>query len=113
MDISIIPTYDEKLIIKDSSIIKTKVLLMNIERKLCAMLDKHSELAKYYINITENYFNVSFNVDMSQYEAMCKTMFQIYIYKENDYAVLCFTKEILEHEQWSELNQYFINKFKI
>lgn len=111
MDISTIPTYDEKLIIKDCSIIKTKVLLVNIEKKICAILDKYPELAKYYININENYFNVEFNVDIKQYEAMCKTMFQVYIYKENDCAILCFTKEILEHEQWSELNQYFMNKF--
>jgi hypothetical protein len=95
---------------KETIILKTKILLEDIENKLCKILDKHSETAKYYINISENSWVVSFNVDISQFEAMCKTMFNINIYNENNYTVVCLSNEVKEHPQWEELYNYILKK---
>jgi len=97
---------------QDMITLKTKILLENIENKLCSILDKHSETAKYYINISENSWVVSFNVDISQLDAMCKTMFYIYLYKSNqdNYAICSFSNEIKEHPQWQELYNYLLKK---
>ena len=112
LNIDNIPLFDnfKDKLSKDITIIKTKILLEDIENKLCRILDKHSETAKYYINISENSWVVSFNVDISQFEAMCKTMFYIYLYSENNYAICCLSNEINEHPQWQELYNYLLKK---
>lgn len=114
LNIESIPLFNDidKNLSKDSIILKTKIFLEDIENKLCKILDKHSETAKYYINITENSWVVSFNVDISQFDAMCKTMFNIYLYKntENNYAILSLSNEINEHPQWQELYNYLLKK---
>ena len=114
LNIDTIPLFNsiDKNLPKDSIILKTKILLEDIENKLCTILDKHSETVKYYINITENSWAVSFNVDISQLDAMCKTMFNIYLYKncENNYAICYISNEINEHPQWKELYNYLLKK---
>ena len=113
INILTIKLFDKNKLPQNAIIIKTKILLQEIENKLCKILDKYSETAKYYINIIENSWSVSFNVDLSQYEAMCKTMFTIELYKENEYSVLYLSKEITEHEQWQELYNYIMKKLVV
>jgi hypothetical protein len=95
-----------------SDILYTKVQLDDIEHNIIKILDKHSELCKYYININDASFTVSFNVDESQLSAMIKTSFQINIYKYNNKPIVILSKEIHEHQQWSELLIDLLKKFK-
>jgi len=97
---------------ENTDILCTKVLLDEIEHKIIKILDKHSELCKYYININDASFTVSFNVDESQLSAMIQTSFQINIYKYNNKPVVILSKEIHEHQQWSEFLEYLLKKLK-
>ena len=97
----------------DNQKFKTNINISKIEDYMNSILDKHSELCKYYINITENYWSVSFNVGMNQLDAMCKSMFQINLYKDiNNNSVIVISNEINDFEQWSEVYRDLIKKLK-
>ena len=97
-----VPTYVENTLLKESGLsppesnkvtgnsrlphavetIHTKISIDNIEKIINKTLDKYPEVCKYYINITETYWGVSFNVDQNQLEAMCETMFELRLFKD-------------------------------
>lgn len=97
---------------ENTDILYTKVSLDDIESNIVKILDKHSELCKYYININDASFTVSFNVDPSQLDAMIQTSFQINIYKYNSRHIVILSKEIQDHHQWSDLLVDLLKRFK-
>jgi 2-oxoglutarate dehydrogenase complex dehydrogenase (E1) component-like enzyme len=85
-------------------IIYTNININNIEDILNNFLDEYNEILKYYLYIDENKWCIFFNVDMNQYDAMVKTMFEIKLYKDIDNnSIVHISKEINEHEQWMEI----------
>lgn len=98
---------------ENGKIINTQININNIENIINNFLDKYNEILKYYLYINENKWCVSFNVDLNQYDAMIKTMFEIKIYKDvNNNAILCISKEINEHEKWCEIYNELIENIK-
>lgn len=94
-------------------IINTKIGVNDIENIINRVLDKHSEICKYYINIDDAYWGVSFNVGEDQLEIMCQTMFEIRVYKDsNDFVVVCLSKDITEVQQWSDVYASLLSKLK-
>lgn len=104
--------FDQELINKNQQF-KTNIHLNNIEDYINSILDKHSDTCKYYFNINENYWSVSFNVGMNQIEAMCKSTFEINLYKDNNNnSIIIISDEINEYEQWSEVYRDLVKKLK-
>lgn len=93
-------------------ILYPRIPLEDIEYNIIKILDKHSEMCKYYINITDASFNVSFNVDENQLNAMIQTSFQINIYKYNNKPIVILSKEIQEHHQWNNILVELLKKLK-
>jgi hypothetical protein len=89
--------------------VNTFVNIKDIEHKIMTILDEFSEKCKYYINCTDNYFCVSFNVDthdQNQYRAMCETSFYIKIFKNiNDESIMEISNEINSHEEWIDIKK--------
>jgi hypothetical protein len=97
----------------NEKIINTKINIDNIEDIINNFLDKHNEILKYYLFIDEKKWCVSFNLGLNQYDAMIKTMFEIKIYKDvNNKAILFISKEIDEHEKWTEIYNELITHIK-
>ena len=94
-------------------IINTKINVNDIENIISTVLDKHSEICKYYINIDESYWGVSFNVGTDQLEVMCQTMFEIRLYKDtNNCSVICLTKDVTELQQWNDVYRSLLSKLR-
>ncbi len=93
-------------------ILYPRIQIEDIEHTIIKILDKHSEICKYYINITDASFNVSFNVDENQLNAMIQTSFQINIYKFDNKPAIIFSKEIHEHPQWNIILVDLLKKLK-
>lgn len=94
-------------------IINTKINVNDIENIISKVLDKYSEMCKYYINIDESYWGVSFNVGTDQLEVMCQTMFEIRLYKDtNNCAVICLTKDVTELQQWNDVYRSLLSKLR-
>ena len=108
------PTYAKTSLTEDDNIYISNTTPINeIERTICKILDKYSEMCKYYINITESAITVSFNVGLDQYEAMVGTMVEIKLYKTDDEkSIITISKEITQHSQWQELYQNLLSKLK-
>ena len=90
------------------NLIHTKINIQNIEKIINNILDrtKYVDILKYYINITENYWGVSFKTDASQIQEMCDSMFCINLYKNNDEnVILALSNEINEYPQWADLQK--------
>jgi len=98
----------------DNNIIHVnKIELDSIERTLISVLDNHGSICKFYINITESYFCISFNVGSDQSDAMIATSFQINIYRNNtNHPIIILSKEIYEHQQWSDVLNSILSKIK-
>jgi hypothetical protein len=112
LNIETVNIFDRELT-NDNQQFKTNINISNIEDYINTILDKHSELCKYYININENYWSVSFNVGMNQLEALCKSTFEINLYKDiNNNSIIIISNEINEFEQWSEVYRDLIKKLK-
>lgn len=90
----------------------SRIQLEDIENDIVKILDKHSDLCKYYINISDASFNVSFNVDESQLNAMIKTSFTINLYKYNNKPLVILSKEIQEFNQWNIILVDLLKKLK-
>ena len=76
------PTYAKTSLTEDNNIYMSNTTPINeIERTICKILDKYSEMCKYYINIMESSITVSFNVGLDQYEAM------LFYYLESDFLL--------------------------
>jgi hypothetical protein len=103
-DINNIRFYAEDLVSKKYELINTSVPADLIEKKLNKLFDKYPEICKYYINLSNSTYNVSFNVGLEQLNAMNETMFQIKIFKNIDNgAVLLVSNQVAEHPQWNEI----------
>ena len=90
----------------------TNINIHNIEKEINRILDKHNELAKYYLICNESKWIVSFNVDIQQFDVMTETMFEIQLFQdENENAVLYLSNEINEHHQWAPVLNSFNNFF--
>jgi len=106
-----IPIFDNSIKEKyRSCLLYTNINHKNIENKINRLLDKHQDICKYYINIEECYWIVSFNVGIEQVDAMIKTMFEIRIFKNNEDNInIYLSKEIEEHQQWNDVLQSLKN----
>lgn len=103
------------IFIKDENkkYIYTQINIHDIEFQINRILDKHSELLKYYILCNDATWVVSFNVDLNQFEAMCNTMFSMELYQdENENSVIYISNEIYENNQWSPVLDNLIRKLK-
>lgn len=110
--IKIIPSYNESLS-TNFDIIPTKISINDIESKINTILDKHSDICKYYINCDEASWVLSFNVGFDQIEAMIQTMVVINLFKDsNNISILTVSKEINEHQQWQDVHQSLFKKLK-
>ena len=89
-----------------------KIPLDSIENTIIKILDSHSSICKYAINITCSCFIVSFNVGSEQLDAMVATSFQINIYRTNNYPIIILSKEIYEHHQWNDVLNSILSKIK-
>ena len=99
-------------IIDNNEIFKTNIHIDKIEVTINEILDKN-DICKYYMNIDENYWLVSFKNNICSIEDMLISGFEIYLYKdENDNSIIRISKEIIEYEQWSELYRNIINRIK-
>lgn len=108
-----IEIYRENTIKNEGEIIFTKIELDKIDDIIHKILDKYSDFCKYYFNIDESYWGVSFNVGIDQFEEMSQTMFEIYLFKdEYNNSVIVLSKEITEHPQWEEVYRYLLKKLK-
>ena len=90
----------------------TNINIHNVEKEINRILDKHHELAKYYLVCNEAKWVVSFNVDMQQFDIMTETMFELQLFQdENENAVFYLSNEINDHAQWmpvlDSLNNFF------
>jgi hypothetical protein len=99
-----IPLFNNQLK-NDNEILYTKVQINQIENLINSILDKYNELCKYYINCNENYWSVSFNVDLNQFEKMAETTFEIKVYKDelNNNAIIELSNQINDIHYWEEL----------
>jgi hypothetical protein len=91
---------------------RTNINIHNVEKEINRILDKHHELAKYYLVCNESKWVVSFNVDMQQFDVMTETMFELQLFQdENENAVFYLSNEINDHRQWmpvlDSLNAFF------
>ena len=113
ININTINLYKEEILKNDLSVFNTNINISKIENIINSILDKHSDTCKYYINITENYWSVSFNVGMDQLDEMCKSSFQIDLYKDhNNNSIIILSNEINEYHQWSEVNKDLKKRLK-
>ena len=92
----------------------TNMNIHDTEKEINRILDKHSKLAKYYLVCNEAKWVVSFNVDMQQFDIMVETMFEIFLFQdENENAIFYVSNGVNEHEQWSpvlnSLDKFFYN----
>jgi hypothetical protein len=112
LDIQNIPIYNN-INLENNDILITKIPIEKIENTINDILDKYKEICKYYINTTEYYWSVSFNVDIDQIEEMCKTAFEIKVFKGSlNTSIIEITKEIKGNIYWNELDRELI-KLKI
>ena len=93
-------------------IIKTALGIDIIKKTINKILNKNSNMVKYWENINEPIWGVSFNVDESQYMVMVQTAFEISI-QSNDAGenIISFTSEIDKSDQGSELYSFFVKEF--
>ena len=89
--------------------INSKYTIYDIENEINNILDKHDIKCKYYINITESYYCVSFNVGINQYETMVDTMFYLYLYKNNENTcIIKIVNEKEDHPEWTTIKNDLI-----
>jgi hypothetical protein len=82
-------------------IVKTSKSIYEIENSINNILDKYNEKCKYYIDINNSYYSVSFNVQINQLQGMIDTMLYIYIYKTNDnLSIIKIVDEKEEHPEF-------------
>jgi hypothetical protein len=113
INIDTVSLYKEEILKNDLSIFNTNININKIENIIHALLDKHEDTCKYYFNISENYWSVSFNVGMNQIDEMCKSTFQMDLYKDNNNnAIIALSNEINEYQQWSDVLRDLRKKLK-
>ena len=85
---------------KKSITINTKRTIYDIENSINSILDKYNK-CKYYININDSYYCISFNVGLEQYNIMVDTMFYLYLYKnEENLCIINMVNEKEDHPEW-------------
>jgi hypothetical protein len=110
IDIEKVPIFEDLNQNNDKKvIIKTKVSLDKLEDFLNKILDKYHEKCKYFVNLNEIYYGISFNVGIEQINAMIQTMFYLYIYKDtNGQSIIKIVSEDQEHPEWKDIKKDLI-----
>jgi hypothetical protein len=104
LDISKINLFDETK--KTENTIKTSIKVIDIEDKMSNILDKYSEFSRFYFNLTDYYWVISFKPEVCQgdFELMTKTMLEIMIYKDsNNNSIISISENIIKINEWSDL----------
>jgi hypothetical protein len=104
LNISKINLFDETR--KTKNTIKTSIRINNIQDIINTILDKYSEFSKFYLNLTDYYWTISFKPEVCQgdLDLMSKTMIEIMIYKDiNDNSIINISENINEVKEWSDL----------
>ncbi len=98
--------YSEGSAGKCTDIFHSTISINDAEGCINKILNKHKETCKYYINIYDHFWGVSFNVDASQFEIMSKSMFEIHLFKStDDTSIFVISNEINDYEQWAEVKR--------
>jgi hypothetical protein len=102
MFIKNVPLYNSFTLSDNKNIIiNTKHQISTLENIINNILDKYNEKCKYYIDISNSYYCISFNVPIQQLDAMNDTMFYLYIYiNSNNLGVVRLVNEKTEHPEW-------------
>ena len=109
-----IEKYSDEINYNNSEIIYTKTNTNNIENTLNNFFDKYDIKCKYYIDITENIYWVSFNDGYEQIEEMNESMFSLKIFKDIDNnSILILSKEITGNIYWNDIYLNFLKTFKV
>lgn len=106
LNLSNIQLYNNNNLLNDDNheIIKSKISISEIENSIHSILDKFDDKCKYYFDLNNNFWLVSFKVDIDQLDAMIQTMFEIYLFKdENDRSIIIISNEINSHHEWSDV----------
>jgi hypothetical protein len=95
---------------KTDRIIKTGLSIDIIKQRINKILHKERDMCKYWENINEPIWGVSFKVDESQYQAMLDTAFEISVKFDlsDEMNHIRFSEEIEGCDQWSFLYNKFI-----
>jgi len=102
---------DKKENTASERIIKTTKDIDSLEKTINNVLNKNKNICKYWKNINDHIWGVSFKVDENQYLAMIQTSFEISIsINEIEGNSVHFSKEIEECDQWSPLYEQFVSK---
>ena len=104
LDISKINLFDETK--KTDNTIKTSIKIIDIEDKMNKILDKYSEFSRFYFNLTDYYWVISFKPEVCQgdFELITKTMLEIMIYKDsNNNSIINISENINKVKEWSDL----------
>jgi len=94
----------------EERIIKTRKGVDVIRKTINDVLDKNHNMCKYWENINEPIWGVSFKVDESQYMAMLQTSFEISVKLNDGVNLIRFSNEMVECDQWSDLYSVFLNE---
>lgn len=94
---------------REERIIKTRNGIDFIKKTINDVLDKNHNMCKYWENVNEPIWGVSFRVDESQYMAMIQTSFEISVKLNEGVNVIRFSNEMVECDQWSDLYNVFLN----
>jgi len=104
LDISKINLFDETK--KKENTLITSVKITDIEDKMDEILGKYSEFSRFYINLTDYYWAISFKPEVCQgdLDLMTKTMIEIMIYKDsNNNSIISISENINKVKEWSDL----------
>lgn len=103
----------EKKINKQCRTIKTALSIDIIKQCINKILKKENDICKYWENINEPIWGVSFKVDKSQYQAMLQTAFEISVILKESEGIYYVTlsSEMEECEHWSSLYTKLIEGF--
>ena len=104
LDISKINLFDETK--KTENTIKTLIKTTNIEDRIYTILDKYSDFSRFYLNLTDYCWVISFKPEVCQgdFNVMTKTMIEIIIYKDsNDNIIMNISENINKINEWSDL----------
>ena len=107
------PPDNQRKTTKPERIIKTSLSIDVIKQHINKILKREHNTCKYWENINEPIWGVSFKVDESQYHAMIQTAFEISVKLNESKGIyyITFSGEMEECDQWSPLYNKFIEVF--
>ncbi len=105
-----IPTYND---INENTnnkvIIKTNLHPDKLEETINKILDNYQDKCKYYINLTDAHYTVSFKGGLEAHEPIFNTTFYLYLYKrDNNKSIVCMYNEKENHTEWKDVKKDII-----